>query len=293
MSKESFTPLFLLGLMRSGTTYFRNVLANNSSIQVMGSEMNSFWTEVGLAPCGLVSSNHPMMKEDATEQIRSNVKNHYLNRYERRNHPSRMLHRAYRKRKNGNETVLKFGQPYYLLNKSTHLNNKIGYINKIFPNAKYVVLIRDVYSQSASLLAHLEKLRKEGYKIQFSSDEKYGISFTKEDQAEAVKIENVASFWINQNLTLLNDLEAHAPNSYLVLDYAEVVSNLESVLFRLSNFLGFELTRSNDQKIINNYSTNPLDDWKGKLSSDQKESIARVLSLRHDQVMAIDRYIRQ
>jgi len=288
---ESYTPLFLLGLMRSGTTYFRNVLSDNCFIQVMGSEMNSFWTEVGKAPSGLVKLNPYLTIDDTSAEVISDVRAHYDGRYKTRNSPNRVLFRTYRKIKNGNETIFKNGNPHYLLNKSTHLTNKIGYLNTVFPEAKYIVLVRDIYSQSCSLYFHLEKLRKQGYCISFSKDYREGISFTEGHQTEAIDFENVSKFWIDQNVLMLRELETHCPNRFKVIGYKDVVENIESVLKDLSAFLELNLNPLVDQKIINNYSSDPLYDWKKKLTKAQIEAVQRIEVAYKMQIKIIDKHL--
>ncbi|NOY54034.1 MAG: hypothetical protein GXP58_10540 [Deltaproteobacteria bacterium] len=59
--------LFLLGVMRSGTIFFRNLFSANRRIQVVGSEMNRFWTEVGCVPCGTVACCPSGSASDAVE----------------------------------------------------------------------------------------------------------------------------------------------------------------------------------------------------------------------------------
>ena len=289
--RPPYRPLFLLGLMRSGTTYFRNVLSDNQCIQAMGSEMNSFWTEVGKAPSGIVEQNPYMIREDAVDSIVETVNRHYNSRYHRRNYPNRLLFRTYRKIKNGNETIVKCGQPYYLLNKSTHLINKIGYLNRVFPKARYVVLIRDINSQSCSLYSHLEKLRKNGYMINFEDDPKMGISFKKGEQSEPVNFEQVVRFWVNQNSLMLHELETFCQGQYILIDYKDIVTKIDEVLKRLGDFLDIKMNPHVEQKVINNYSKNPLTDWREKLSEEQISQIRRVETEMAQKISSINKHL--
>ena len=148
--------LFLLGTMRSGTTYFRNVLSANNNFQVLGSELNDFWTKIGNAPCGVVTECPPRATQDATNEIKMAVRNAFFQQFNRRNHPVQLIRRGYRRIRYGNETLFKNGEPYFLLNKSTHLPNKLEYINEIFPDARFIYILRDIYSQSHSLARHFD-----------------------------------------------------------------------------------------------------------------------------------------
>jgi len=201
--------IFLIGVMRSGTTFFRNVLSANRNILSIGPELNTFWTITGQAPGGLVPSNPPKTAEDVTEKIRRQVKDYFDTSFILKHSPKQIAYRIYRKIRFGNESILKTGQPFYLLDKETQLINKLPYLNEIFPDAKYIILIRNIFSFSNSMKKHLEMIAEKKYFIVKSPEtEKHGWRFIPHQQCTGIvsnekneyTFSDIPKYWINQIL---------------------------------------------------------------------------------------------
>lgn len=264
--------LFLLGLMRSGTTYFRNVLSSNGSIQALGSELNKFWTGTGRAPSGFVESCPYMDEKDLNESTREAVRSYFYSRYKKRNYPDRVGHRIYRHFKYGNESVFKSSKPYYLLNKSTHLHNKIGYISSIFPEACYIFILRDLPSFSNSLLRHLNNTERKTGRIAYlpeNSRDCWGFAEKGCLEQKHYTFEDIITYWLNHNYLALKSLNALPSDRVHYVLYEDLVLDLEGVLDGLDDFLGFKLNRQIDRKIFNNTTTDPLHSWKKNLDPEQ------------------------
>ena len=237
---------FILATLRSGTTYFRNILASNQNILTFPRELNSFWTEYGQAPCG-VSAQCPACKaEDLTDETRAVVQKFFYDSYKNRNSVSRLTYRTYRKFRYNNETVVKKGQPFYVLNKSTHLLNKISYVNSIFPESRFIFILRDIYSQCNSLKRHLAKMDKMGkWLIQYPSEPKecwrfIPINDTKTDKSAnqtGYVFRDICRYWIEQNSTALRDLEKIPRDRKLFIKFSDITNNIEKVLSKVETFL--------------------------------------------------------
>jgi hypothetical protein len=300
LTKVETKYLFLLGLMRSGTTFFRNVLSANSNIQALRSELNRFWTEVGQAPCGTVPNCLAKMREDATDSISNDVRNWFIKNYQAKNSPYNIIYRMYRIMRFGNETVFKHGSPFYMLNKSTHLNNKILFLDQIFPDAKFIYIVRDIYSHANSLYRHLLHLRKKGYNISYPINTKNECwRFLAEDQSKLkshvinqkpFSFNDIPRYWLEQNIVALKSLEELSGDRLLFVKYEDVVKNLSDVIRRLSTFLQTDLNEDVNNKLINNYTLNPLTDWKSDLDKDQIDLISNMLSKNHKFFNFIDSF---
>ncbi len=282
--------LFLLGLMRSGTTFFRNLLSANPQIEVLGSELNRFWTGTGEAPCGLVPTCPALDAAAATPVIRERVRREFGRFHHRRNHPGRQMHRLYRKIRYGNESILKHGHPFYLLNKSTHLVNKVAYLRAIFPEARFIVLIRDIHGQVASMKKHLARITGQGYRAAYPGGGACW-SFTMADvRPRMPDFETLPTAWIDMNLQLIESLQDLGCDEVCWLDYQTLCRNPLGTVAELDSFLGFTLTRDLDCKPVNASSHDPLTAWQQDLTAGEQKIIARVIAQRTKEY---DRIIKQ
>lgn len=274
--------------MRSGTTFFRNVLSANPNVQVLGSELNVFWTRVGRAPCGTVPCCPQRKSADATPETIDAVQRGFSKRYVARNFPYHLVYRIYRMIRYGNETFLKGGSPYYLLNKSTHLNNKIPFLDQIFPEAKYIFVLRDIFSHANSLYRHLYRLQKEGYDIFYPDRTDRGCwrfipvrgRERRPDNTMEVgfPFSDVPRYWLEQNAIALKALQGLDTQRYRCIQYQDIVERLPLTLHRLEEFLGTELNQRIHTGLINNYTLDPLSAWESELNEDQLTIIKDTLS---------------
>ncbi|NND64899.1 MAG: sulfotransferase [Gammaproteobacteria bacterium] len=271
---SSAMPIFLLGAMRSGTTYFRNVLSANSQILSLGSELNRFWTAHGV-PTGAVPSCAPLSEQDITTEAIENIRSYFERRYKTRNYPQHFCFRTYRKFRYKNETIFKSGEPFYLLNKSTHLLNKIPLVNSVFPDAKYIYLMRDIHSQCNSLFKHFNRTEKTGrFSLSYPQKDGHCWSYI-EKQATDPESKNwnftdLPAYWINLNKFALQALRQLPKSQVLIVNYTDVVKNLPDVLSTVADFLNLEsINTLVSTNLINNQTSSPLTQWKNDLSKKQ------------------------
>jgi len=270
------TELFLLGAMRSGTTYLRNVVGSNPSVMTLGSEMNNFWTETANAPCGKVAHCLPRKAKDATPELIERVRQEFTGFYKNKNIPSNIVYRCYRKIRYKNESLIKQGTPFYLLNKSTHLLNKVDFINAIFPHAKYIFIIRDIYSQSNSLNNHLKQYTTQNTIPNYPR--KNGECWSFSENNTTTDFSDIPYYWIEQNSIALISLDKLNKEQVLYIDYNMICNELGQSLKKISEFLG--ITYNIDQisnQAINNTTISPLTSWESQLSSKQKDTIDKTI----------------
>jgi hypothetical protein len=135
-------PIFLVGTVRSGTTYFARCLADHPQVIHAGFELSREWHElagVEIAAPGLPCAHCPPAGADAvagrTEEVRAGFAR---------------LHRS----KGGSSGTR-------LFNKSPHLWNKLPLVRALFPDAVLLVASRDLRSTVASTKRLWEKMEKD------------------------------------------------------------------------------------------------------------------------------------
>src|SRR5690554_2697337 len=132
-------PVFLIGMMRSGTTLLMNTLSEHPQLLKAGFELNNMWTEIGGAPCS--GQCELRLASDLQAQYQNNV-TAYFDRYIQKSKSFiRHLSRWSQKRHYGYGRIFYDWDNLFLMNKSPHLSNKISYINAMYPNAKFVVIV--------------------------------------------------------------------------------------------------------------------------------------------------------
>jgi hypothetical protein len=285
--------LFLLGAMRSGTTYFRNILSTNRNIQVLGSELNQFWTDTGKAPCGLVENCPPLMDTDVTTEIETDVRHYFNQQYRKRNSIYNYVYRSYRRLRYGNESLIKSGSPYYLLNKSTHLLNKIPYVDRIFPEALYICIIRNPYSQAYSLHRHLTQIQRSGWNANLPTEPTGSCwSFSRNSSTikpEDISFQELIRYWVDQNTMLIKALDNLAAKRTIYVTYEDLVKDPNSVLNKLECFLDIDQLKTDfSRKPVNYFNHNPLYDWENKLTKEQIDSIKSTLLEYSSEVQQIN-----
>lgn len=288
--------------MRSGTTFFRNVISSNRNILSLGPELNNLWTNTGQAPCGLVPSNPPKTADDATDYIRMQVRTYFESHFNSKNTPKQIAYRAYRKIRFGNESIIKNGRPFYLLDKETQLLNKMPYLNEIFPDAKFIVLIRNIYSYTNSLKKHLERISR-GKKFIVLSPEsnEHGWRFIPIQQRSTILPEEkneytfaeIPKYWINQNLLLLDFLREQDKSRILYIHYQDIIEELPNVLFRVGEFLCLpNINRRIRTNLVNNQTNDPLNQWKQDLTNEQIAQIEHIVKSNEQRYQFICSFIR-
>jgi len=268
--------------MRSGTTFFRNLLSSNRRIQVVGSEMNRFWTEVGRAPCGTVPCCPSRSASDAVE-VRDRVRRAFELFYRRRNHPMQLVYRGYRKIRYVNETILKRGEPFFILNKSTHLMNKIGYLRAIFPEARFIILVRDIHSQACSLRKHFRRIaERRGLIPEYRPGTGECWSFSKGGRCAAWEesFDSIPLAWMDLHIQAWTAQRDSGAERVRWIGYEELCRDPLAVLADLEPFLGIPLNRRVNCKFVNTSGRDPMHAWARELSAEERAIIERVISDR-------------
>lgn len=135
-------PLFLVGTVRSGTTYFARCVADHPQVVNAGFELSREWHELTgaeMATPGVACAHCPPAGPELVSGREKQVRDGFAR-----------LHRA----KGG-------GRGSRFFNKSPHLWNKLPLIRALFPDAILLVASRDLRSTVASAKRLWEKMEKD------------------------------------------------------------------------------------------------------------------------------------
>lgn len=293
-------PVFLIGLMRSGTTMLMNILSEHPQLLKVGFELNGIWTKIGGAPCsvGCVERTEAHFKQEYA----NNMTAYFSNYLAESKKPIRHLARWSAKRFYGSGRVFYDWDDIYLLNKSPHLSNKIRYVHSIYPNAKFIVLIRDIHGQSASLKKHFEyHHRNENWYFELPNGDSDCWTNHKNPNVKELDMSRVfppefnviPESWVRLHEVMLNHLDAVPDQNKIFLSYENLVLNQSEVLNKVFQFLSLKVEhqaemdkRLSKNRKVHNTSTkgNPLEKWKTHLSADEINMIDQ-LKTEHESLI--------
>ncbi len=288
-AKEFKDPVFLIGLMRSGTTFLMNTLSEHPQLLKVGFELNKVWTEIGGAPC---SVNCKRRTDGDFEQKYGNNLVAYFTRFiEESKTMKRHFARWSAKRYYGSGRVFYDWDNVQVLNKSPHLSNKILYLNRMFPKAKYVAVIREPYAHAASLKVHLNKFVESG-RYQFYLPNDGSSCWTNiapseaknfpEDRLYPNNFNLLLEYWLRLNTAIVKDIKEINPENYVIISYEDLVQKQESTLGQVFETLNLSNKHHEKEQAIfsrkrnvQNTSTkgNPLNKWKNQLSIEEISKI--------------------
>ncbi|NNJ93061.1 MAG: tetratricopeptide repeat protein [Gammaproteobacteria bacterium] len=161
LADNNFTPVFILGMPRSGTTLAEQILASHSGVYGAGEleEMNNLVNEIQVR----TASRFPDALEKLVENDWEELANQYINRVSRRS------------------------TARYVTDKRPYNFRYIGLIAKLFPNAKIIHCQRNPLATCLSI-----------YRYHFSSAEPYATDLTDLGKYYLM-YEDLMAFW-QQNL---------------------------------------------------------------------------------------------
>jgi len=127
-------PIFMVGSMRSGSTYLARCLDGHPALAYVGYELTRQWERYGGLWFGdgrQTAHCPPLSRGDALHTRRTALRRGFADT-------------ASRDRR---------GSAQRMLNKNPHLWNKLPFLREVFPDASLVIVSRDIHSTVASLKA--------------------------------------------------------------------------------------------------------------------------------------------
>ncbi|MCF8368129.1 MAG: sulfotransferase [Bacteroidales bacterium] len=300
-------PIFVLGSMRSGTTLLVNKISQHPQLLKIGSELNEIWTEIGGADC----MDNCSYKDagDSRYEFAYNMNSYFFRFVQESKSVKRHLMRSL------NWLQMQQGRITYdwdnliPVNKSPHLMNKINYVHTMFPQSKFIFIIRDIFAHSSSMKAHFDEYYKQNDKVYiFPEDEKACWSRSEPGEKPTDKLcyppdfSLIPAMWIRLNHLVLNELIRLPKDQFLVLDYNDLVKNQEIVLRSIFEFL--ELEEKHQKKVDNickkitkfkntNTIGDSLEKWKKYLSDKEKNTINNIISERNAEFDSIQKILQE
>ncbi len=287
-------PVFVVGCMRSGTTFLVDKLTTHPQLLKVGNELRQVWGEWGNAPCGETGC-HYRDASHADAQAALNMSRYFLDYIRQSRSPQRYLMRARYRQRTGAGAIHYDWASVRPVNKSTHLVNKIEYVNQLFPQAHWVLIVRDLYGQVASMKSFIQgRFVPQGQSFYSPPDprECWQILPTKAlDEAQRNRsypdqIEMLADMWLRLNALAFRALGTIPEERVSVISYEELVQKQPEVLGGVFQRLALDPKYQSRaaaiaQRQVLPYNTatqgNPLEKWKKHLDEEDQARIAALL----------------
>lgn len=292
-AKEFKDPVFLVGAMRSGTTLLMNTLSEHPQLLKVGFELNKAWTEIGGAPIRHACSERT--EKDLKSEYINNMTAYFTDYLIRSKSFLRHLSRISQRRFFGSGGVFYDWDNVLLLNKNPHLSNKVRYLYGMYPQSKYIVIVRSPHAQSASIKMFFQKSHeKDGHYIQLPNES--GACWSRIPSQEYHQVNPNEVFpgnfniipkaWLRLNKTMFKHLEQVPENQKVVIAYEDLMNERADSLHRIFEMLqlkdvhrGVVEKMIDRERKIHNTSTkgNPLEKWKKHLSEEEQKELNKLL----------------
>jgi hypothetical protein len=293
--KEFNQPVFILGIMRSGTTLLLNIITEHPQLLKIGVELNTTWTHIGGAP--IVGECKYCNDENLNAVYTANMTNYFSQNIQHYRSGRQFWKRWLFNRKFGSGGIKKDWENLYPVNKSPHLTNKVKYLNAMFPKARFIMIVREIEAQSLSQKKHFIKDYQTRKVINhLPLDEKQCWTRLPEEE---MKMKNrvfpddfslIPEAWINLNYLAIKELEEINRNNYILFRYEDLIQKPQMVLPDMFSFLNLKSDYQDVEKRIinkerkkfNSHTSDPVNEWKSGLSDEEKKIIRRVIDINKD-----------
>jgi hypothetical protein len=259
--------VFILGNPRSGTSLFRLMLNSHSMINAT-------------PECGFLHWWYKKYADWDSSCVTSNRLDEYISDLEssKRIEDWKMDYAQLKEKivQENPDNYAKLGEIVYVFygeqkgkkakviaDKNNYYINHFNDLNEIWPDAKYILVIRDGRDVACSYLNIETLVTNSPYKPKLSTD-----------------IKTIAKEWLTNNQNVLSFSESLNNNQFMVIRYEDFVTDSELYLTKVCNFLGLNF----ESNMLNYYIKNakeqdePLSslDWKKKtLEKPDKDNIGK------------------
>lgn len=267
----SYQPIILIGAGRSGTKIIRDVLGSHPDIDIVPYDVNYIW-RIG------------------TDQAENDALDTQIDPINRKR-----IIQQFNKFSSGSA---------FLLEKTVSNSLRIPYVLNVFPNAKFIHLIRDGRDVTESVLRQWGEVREASYifrklktfpiRYAFSYLLDYGMNWLKfgllktgkahyiwgvrypgykEDLESLSTLEVCAKQWKICVETSDRQLKSLSQDNVLNVRYEEIVSEPDRILTRISRFIGTKSDHFDSQKL------NPknINKYKSVFNEKQLEQVINII----------------
>ncbi|GEM_PF-3133804 len=272
---ELRSPVFIVGSARSGTTVLSHLLQMHPAIirtrGIPDGEDTAMWVKYAGAEIAGIGSGRAkqaigssvcksMDENDVEEERRKWLRYHLWQKYQR-NYPEK-----------------------HILNKNSHLSNKLPFVQKIFPKAKIIHLIRNPAATIASLRKTLLDHRKIVFELANDkypcwnihpvTNGRYKGNLKSNRLFRENRVDLLAEYWCKLNQGILDIKQRYPGMKILTVRYEDLVNNPRVELEKIESFIGLEFY----DRSINTLNTNRIDQWKKLLTGMEINQIRNILS---------------
>lgn len=284
-------PLFVTGCMRSGTTFLVDKLATHPQLLKIGVELNQVWTDVGGA--SIKGTCEHKVASDASPEYTYQMATYFADFVRESKTNKRKAMRSYLKLFHGLGRTSYDWDNIVPVNKSPHLMNKLGYVGALFPRSTMIIIVRDIYSHSASMKYHFEKLHKADGRTYFMEDSPTACYSQTMEQVKDGKAAYPGDFsiiptlWMRMNKLAFEELEGAPFAKKIVVSYEDLVMNQKETLAAIFEALELrhehqsvadEIAQQATALVNTTTKGNPLEKWKKQLSAEEISAIDTVVA---------------
>ena len=275
----TYHPTIIIGAARSGTNMLRDTLTSLPKIDTWPcDEINYVWRHGNITePTDELTPKH------ATPQVKT------------------YLHKSF------NHIATKYTLDF-VVEKTCANSLRLGFVHEIFPEAKYLVLIRDgrdvvasalkrwvapfdlTYTLKKARFVPLSDLPYYGFQYirnrwhRLTSDEKrvasWGPKF--EGMQKVLNSHSLAEVcalqWQKSVNNTERDLAQMAKSQIYKIRYEDFVQNPAEHLKEITDFLGYELQQISVESLTDTISTKSIGKWKQDLTAEQQEAVHKILA---------------
>lgn len=301
-AKPLEAPVFVTGCMRSGTTFLVDKMASHPQLLKIGVELNKVWNDIGGAPIGEVCAHRTAA--DASPEYTYQLARYFADFIKDSQALKRKAMRRYAKYYHGLGRASYDWAHIVPVNKSPHLMNKLGYVGALFPNSTLILIVRDIYSHSASMKIHFDKwYAKDGRTYFMEEDHKLCYSQTYDappagNRAYPGDFSIIPELWMRMNAVAFEEFESAGFRHKIVVKYEDLVMHQKETLGALFQALGLRDEHSAEARAIAAQATslvntttkgNPLDKWKKQLAPEEIAAIDATIEAQRERYAFIQR----
>lgn len=302
--KPLAAPVFVTGCMRSGTTFLVDKMTSHPQLLKIGVEMNAIWDSIGGAPIKGTCAHRTA--EDASAEYTYQLTRYIADFISQSQTLKRKAMRRYAKYYHGLGRSSYDWDHIIPVNKSPHLMNKLGYVAGLFPSSTLVLIIRDVYSHSASMKFHFEKLQKaDGRRYFLSPDPTTCYGQTYEDVPSDARsfpedFKIIPEMWMRMNALAIQEFESANFAQKIVIRYEDLVSQQGEVLQRLFDALDLLPEHKGEADAIAKRATqlvntttkgDPLIKWKTQLNEAEIQEVSATVTAHQTTYDSIQNFV--
>ena len=237
LTKEFFDrPIIILSAPRSGSTLLFETLCNVDNLWTIGDESHAVIEHIPqLSTVARGYKSNALTAEDADEKTITTLKGRFKE--------------LLRDRDGVSLTASESKQSIRFLEKTPKNSLRIQFLNKVFPDALFIYLVRDPRANINSIIDAWHSGHFQTYPMLPGFNGRWSLFLTPNWQSlQGKSTAEIATYqWQVANQTILKDLQNLGDdNRWQVINYDQLIDNPESVIKNLCDFIGLET----DERLI-------------------------------------------